>query len=38
MVLAEQDLHKEDPHRVCPKWKSANWDRPYQFRRKPDAP
>ena len=27
-------LHQAERPRVCPKCKSANWDRPYQFRRK----
>ena len=30
-----KDLHQAEAPRVCPKCKSANWDRPYQFRRKP---
>lgn len=29
-----KDLHQTEPPRVCPKCKSPNWDRPYQFRRK----
>ena len=33
MALAEKDLHQEDTARVCSKCKSANWDKPYQFRR-----
>ena len=31
-----KDLRQTKPPRVCPKCKSANWDRPYQFRRKPE--
>ena len=27
-------LHQAEAPRVCPKCKSANWDKPYQFRRK----
>ena len=27
------DLRQTDPPRVCPKCKSPNWNRPYQFRR-----
>ena len=29
-----KNLHKAEVPRVCPKCKSANWNRPYQFRRK----
>ena len=25
--------YQAEPPRVCPKCKSANWDRPYKFRR-----
>ena len=28
-----RDLRQASPPRVCPKCKSPNWDRPYQFRR-----
>ena len=28
-----QDLHSKERPRVCPKCKSPNWDRAYQFRR-----
>ena len=28
-----RDLHQAERPRVCPKCKSPNWDRPYQFRR-----
>ncbi len=27
------DFYSEERPRVCPKCKSPNWDRPYQFRR-----
>ena len=27
------NLRQKERPRVCPKCKSANWDRPYQFRR-----
>ena len=27
------DLRSEERPRVCPKCKTPNWDRPYQFRR-----
>ena len=29
-----RDLRQTERPRVCPKCKSANWDRPYQFRRR----
>ena len=29
-----RDLRQTERPRVCPKCKSANWDRPYLFRRK----
>ena len=32
-----KDLHQAERPRVCPKCKSANWDRSYQFRRKPNG-
>ena len=32
-----KDLHQTEAPRVCPKCKSANWDRPYQFRRKAEG-
>ena len=32
-----RDLTSTERPRVCPKCKSANWDRPYRFRRT-DAP
>ena len=32
-----KDLRQTEPPRVCPKCKSYNWDRPYQFRRKGDT-
>ena len=28
-----RNLHQVERPRVCPRCKSANWDRPYQFRR-----
>ena len=28
-----RDLRQTERPRVCPKCKSPNWDRPYQFRR-----
>ena len=32
-----KSLSSQERPRVCPKCKSPNWDRPYKFRRKPDA-
>ena len=29
-----KNLRKPERPRTCPKCKSANWDRPYKFRRK----
>ena len=31
---APKNLIEGERPRVCPKCKSANWDRPYKFRRK----
>ena len=31
---ANKNLVQGERPRVCPKCKSANWDRPYKFRRK----
>ena len=34
---ASKNLVEGGRPRVCPKCKSANWDKPYKFRRKADA-